>query len=110
MKALVWYGKNDVRYEDAETPGIEDDEILMKVAYAGICGAEMHIIEERVDPVAIHSAPPPQVLGHEFSGIVTKVGSRRQEYMSGGCFTCKSLRDCRNCRRYFANDHRDELL
>lgn len=106
MKALVWYGKNDVRYEDKETPQIEDEEILIKIAYVGICGAEMHIIDGRVDPVAINTSPPPQVLGHEFSGTVAKIGKKVSGYKEGDKVTAHpwgSCGECYFCRR--AQEH-----
>lgn len=97
MKALVWYGKNDVRYEDREVPQIEDDEILMRIAYAGICGAEMHIIEGRVDPLEINAGPPPQVFGHEFSGTVAKIGKKVSGYQEGDRVTAHPWGSCGGC-------------
>ena len=38
MKAAVFYGRHDIRVENIPVPQIKDDEVLVKVAYCGICG------------------------------------------------------------------------
>ncbi|GAP03402.1 threonine dehydrogenase [Fructobacillus pseudoficulneus] len=81
MKAAVWHGAKDVRIEKIELKPLEADEVRVKVAYAGICGSDLHEYQE--GPVMIPAAFPdpltnrqaPLVLGHEFSGIVDEVGA-----------------------------------
>ncbi len=107
MKALVWYGKDDLRYEDRDIPQIAHDEILMKIAYAGICGAEMHIFEGRVDPATLHTAPPPAVLGHEFSGTVAKIGKEVSGYREGDPITAHPWGSCGEC--YFCNQAQEHF-
>ncbi|MFR5582980.1 MAG: alcohol dehydrogenase catalytic domain-containing protein [[Clostridium] scindens] len=45
MKAAVFYGKGDIRYEEREVkePGFK--EVMIHVKAAGICGTDMHIYE-----------------------------------------------------------------
>ena len=38
MKAAVWYGQKDVRVEDREPKELKDNEVKVKVSWAGICG------------------------------------------------------------------------
>lgn len=94
MKVVVWYGKNDLRYEDKEIPQIEDDEVLLKVAYAGICGSDLHIIEGKLPEEMLS---PPLVLGHEFSGTVAKVGKKVTEYKEGQEITAHPWVGCGEC-------------
>lgn len=70
MKALVKYapGSGNLELQDILIPEVGDDDILIKVSYCGICGSDLHI--ER----GIHPCDPPVAIGHEFSGVVTKVG------------------------------------
>ena len=68
MKAGVVHAKNDIRYEDIETPVLGKDQVLVKVKYTGICGSDV----PRVNGDASHFYP--NVLGHEFSGTVASVG------------------------------------
>ncbi|UCB46819.1 MAG: alcohol dehydrogenase catalytic domain-containing protein [Spirochaetota bacterium] len=107
MKALVWYGKGEIRYEDKEVPELGDDEILVKIAFAGICGAEMHIIDGRVDPIAINAAPPPQVLGHEFSGTVAKAGKEVSGFREGEKVTAHPWGSCGKC--YFCKQAQEHF-
>jgi len=55
---------------DVEIPKISDDEVLIKVAASGICGTDLEIYEATVPlPITL-----PRIIGHEFSGIIVKIG------------------------------------
>ena len=68
MKAGVVHAKNDIRYEDIETPKSSKGKVVVKVKYTGICGSDI----PRVNGDACHFFP--NVLGHEFSGVIAEVG------------------------------------
>lgn len=68
MKAGVVHAKEDIRYEDIKKPIPEAGQVLIKVKYTGICGSDI----PRVNADACHFFP--NVLGHEFSGIVEEIG------------------------------------
>ncbi|HCS93734.1 MAG TPA: sorbitol dehydrogenase [Bavariicoccus seileri] len=54
---------------DLEVPEVTGDKVLIKVAYTGICGSDIHTFKgEYKNPTT------PVVLGHEFSGKVVAVG------------------------------------
>jgi threonine 3-dehydrogenase len=53
-------------------PTIRDDEVLIRVKRAGICGTDVHIYDW--DAWAQGRVKPPTVIGHEFSGEVVQVG------------------------------------
>ncbi len=93
MKCLVWYGDEGVKYEERPIPEILDDEILLKVAYAGICGSEMSIINGHFT----HGIQPPQILGHEFSGTVARIGRNVRGYTVGEKITAHPLAGCGEC-------------
>ena len=42
MKAAVWYGQKDVRVEDRKSKELQDNEVKVKVSWAGICGTDLH--------------------------------------------------------------------
>lgn len=71
MKAAVFYGKHDIRVESIPVPEVRKDEVLVKVAYCGVCGTDVHIYEGDKGCVEVH---PPIVLGHEFAGEIVAVG------------------------------------
>lgn len=105
MKAGVVYGKNDIRYEEIEKPTIGENDVLIKVKYTGICGSDV----PRVNDGACHFFP--NVLGHEFSGIVEEIGSNVTNIKCGDrvagvpLIPCKQCDDCKSgnyalCKHY----------
>lgn len=68
MKAGVLHAREDLRYEEIETPSPKTGEVLIKVKYTGICGSDL----PRVNGNASHYFP--NVLGHEFSGVIAEIG------------------------------------
>ncbi|KAI0338809.1 GroES-like protein [Trametopsis cervina] len=70
MKALAWFGPEDVRIVDAPVPDItEPDDVILKVTGTTICGSDLHLYHGEI--LALQKG---DILGHEFMGIVDKVG------------------------------------
>lgn len=71
MKALVKWGdgKLNMGIKDVPEPKITSTDILVEVAAVGICGSDLHIWRDEKE----HKRPV--ILGHEYSGMVIKVGS-----------------------------------
>jgi len=71
MKAVVKLapGHGQMKYMDVPEPSVEKDLVKVRVAYAGICGSDMHQYEGKDVGGKI-----PVIPGHEFSGIVTEIG------------------------------------
>ena len=42
MKAAVWHGEKDIRVEEKELKALKDNEVTVRVAWAGICGSDLH--------------------------------------------------------------------
>ncbi len=57
---------------DVPEPQMRDDEVLIQVRRAGVCGTDVHIYEW--DAWAQGRVRPPIVVGHEFAGDVVRVG------------------------------------
>ena len=73
MKALVKpAAERGLVLRDVPIPTIRDDEVLIRVRYAGVCGTDVHIYEW--DAWAASRCKPPFVVGHEFAGEVVEVG------------------------------------
>ena len=45
MKSAYFYGKHDIRVEEAKTPEPGPGEVLIQVKACGICGTDVHIYE-----------------------------------------------------------------
>ncbi len=69
MRAVVFYGPWDMRYEMIPKPFPKEGEVSIKVRFAGICGSD---IEEY--KIGSDRAKPPIVFGHELSGEIVEVG------------------------------------
>ncbi|MBW1708512.1 MAG: zinc-binding dehydrogenase [Deltaproteobacteria bacterium] len=77
MKAAVFYGSRDVRTEEVEKPGIEDNAILVNVKACGICGSDLHMYKLGLfNEMLCRPLEQGGIPGHEFSGEVVEVGSQ----------------------------------
>jgi len=65
MKSIVYRSAQEITVEDKPLPEIAAGEVLIKVAYVGVCGSDMNIYQ------GVHPrAKAPLVMGHEFSGTI----------------------------------------
>ncbi|WP_059106130.1 galactitol-1-phosphate 5-dehydrogenase [Shouchella shacheensis] len=70
MEALNLYDIQDIRYEESPKPEIEhENEVLIKVMAAGICGSDLSRYKKLGPYVS------GMTFGHEFAGVVVEVGS-----------------------------------
>lgn len=69
MQALVWEAPRVMALRRAPIPRPAADQVLVRVAYAGICGSEL-------SGYLGHSSlrVPPLIMGHEFSGEIVELG------------------------------------
>lgn len=71
MKALCWFGTNDVRVEDVPDPKIDDArDAIIKITSTAICGSDLHLVNGFVPTME-----KGDILGHENMGEVVEVGS-----------------------------------
>ncbi len=89
-KAVRIYGKEDLRLEEFELPEMKEDEILAQVISDSICmssykAAKQGAAHKRV-PDDVHEHPT--IIGHEFSGVILKVGEKwKDRYRPGQKFS-----------------------
>ncbi len=99
MQALVKTGKGVglVELREVPVPTIGDNEVLIEVKAAGICGTDLHIFQDQFPYW------PPVILGHEFAGVIAatgknvtnwKVGDRvvgePHTHACGRCWLCRT--------------------
>ncbi|HVW45206.1 MAG TPA: alcohol dehydrogenase catalytic domain-containing protein [Amycolatopsis sp.] len=93
MLAGVWRGGGVLAAEpDWPEPVIDDDSVLVEVAYCGFCGSDAHIVSGR-----LAAGTPPRVLGHEVSGVVAAVGSRVTGLGVGDRVAANLFAECGSC-------------
>ena len=92
MKALVYYGPEDLRLADIADLKPAPGEALIRVRACGICGSDVHgylgITGRRL---------PPMVMGHEFSGEVAEVGQGVTDINVGDRVAPYPVIFCGNC-------------
>lgn len=104
MKALRWYGRKDLRYEDIPEPSPALGQLKIKVSLVGICGTDM--TEYAHGPVMIPAAKVPLTMGHEFVGHVVALGDGVEGFNIGdrvsgvGYWYCG---ECYCCKQGFYN-------
>lgn len=105
MRAYVLHNINDLRLEETAVPELRENEVLIKVAAAGICGSDI----PRIYQTGTYFYP--LIPGHEFAGTVVKGGREAGTAWVGrrvGVFPlipCNSCAPCVNkqyelCRKY----------
>lgn len=92
MKAVVYHGGTEVRLEDLPKPSPGAGEVLLKVAYAGVCGSDVTIYTGKHKRVK-----PPITFGHEVSGEVVAVGSSVEGIQAGDKVVVEPLVPCGHC-------------
>lgn len=70
MRALVIHGKEDLRIEEVPTPRPGEGQVLVRVAYAGICGSDLHYYYEGANGAFV--VREPLIPGHELSATVAE--------------------------------------
>jgi len=105
MKALVKSkAERGIWIEQAESPEIGHNDVLIKVSRTAICGTDIHIYQW--DDWASKTIPIPMIVGHEFSGVIVETGIEVKGYEPGdrvsaeGHITCGVCRNCRAGRRH----------
>jgi L-iditol 2-dehydrogenase len=105
MKAWRLYGINDLRLQNVPLPEMKADEVLLKVAAAGICSSDLGRV---YGSGAYHY---PITLGHEFAGIITAAAAPENNHLIGKragvfpllpCFNCESCqqKSYETCKNY----------
>ncbi len=93
MLAAYYEGQGRIAVRDAEeaTPG--PGEVQLEVAYVGICGTDLHILDGDMDA----RVSLPAILGHEMSGTISAVGDGVTEWARGDEVVVVPLDWCGTC-------------
>ena len=85
MKALLLTEYNKLVYTDFPEPDLADDEVLIQVKAAGICGSDVHGMDGSTG-----RRKPPIIMGHEASGIIAETGKKVKDWKKGDRVTFDS--------------------
>jgi len=104
MQALLYKRPKNIFLTNLPDPQPGPDDVLIKTAYCGICGTDLHIIAGE-SPAATEVVP-----GHEFSGTVIEVGTAVKNLQIGDhvCVDpnthCGQCVPCRQGKIHFCQD------
>src|SRR3954462_8176524 len=101
MPALV---KRDrapgLNLEEVPIPEIGPNDVLIRIQKGSICGTDVHIYNW--DAWAQKTIPVPMTIGHEFVGVIDKVGSAVRDFKEGELVTTEGHIVCGHCRNCLA--------
>lgn len=100
MRAQVFYGPGDLRFEDVPVPAPEAGGLVVRVEAALTCGTDVKTLR-RGHPVMIPHVPT--VFGHELAGVVTAVGRGAAGVKEGDRVVVANSAPCGRCRLCAAN-------
>ena len=96
MQAVVKYDRKDgaVEVRDIPEPQLTPDQVLIEVKAVGVCGSDIHMWREHQS----WQIKLPIVLGHEFCGIVARVGAHITGFTKGEHVACETAAEiCGQC-------------
>ncbi|HWQ56566.1 MAG TPA: zinc-dependent alcohol dehydrogenase [Bryobacteraceae bacterium] len=93
MKALCWYGTEDVRIDNVPEPKvINPHDAVVKITLSAICGSDLHLYDG-----FIPTMKKGDILGHEFMGEVVEVGREVKNLKMGDRVVVPFTISCGNC-------------
>ncbi|MBO3459630.1 glutathione-dependent formaldehyde dehydrogenase [Aetokthonos hydrillicola Thurmond2011] len=93
MRAVCWYGSNDVRTETVPEPKILNPrDAIVKVTSSTICGSDLHIYDGYIPTMQ-----KGDIIGHEFMGEVVDIGSEVKLLKMGDRVVVSSIIGCGQC-------------
>jgi (R,R)-butanediol dehydrogenase / meso-butanediol dehydrogenase / diacetyl reductase len=105
MRAAVYRGPGDLRVEEVPEPQASPGEVKVQVAFAGICGSDLHEYYRGALMVPVGYRHPltgvqaPVVLGHEVAGTVVDVGTGVDDLELGQLVAIEPIVACKQCAR-----------
>jgi L-iditol 2-dehydrogenase len=92
MKAVRYYGQEDLRVEEILDPRPEAGGLLVKVEACAICGTDLKAYFKGNPRIK-----PPQTIGHEFVGEIVELGAGVEDYAVGERVTMATSISCGKC-------------
>jgi len=93
MKAAVLTEFGHIEWRDVPVPETGDDQVLVKVSYASICGSDQHVFKGEFGP----RVTLPTIQGHEFVGTIAEVGKNVKGFSEGERVAVDPIVWCGKC-------------
>lgn len=97
---------------DRPMPKYAEDQVLIKVGAAGICGTDIHLLQKDEDGYTKYDGhcKYPIITGHEFAGEIVETGKNVKKFKTGDLVSVESMHwcgECDACRRGMFNQCRE---
>lgn len=96
-KAVVIRRPGHSVFEDVAIPFVRPGEVLIKVAYTGVCGTDLEIHHGTLGYYQQGRASYPIIPGHEFAGKIAKIGANIQHLREGDPVVAECIQSCGKC-------------
>lgn len=97
MKAVRFIAPEKIEISQVPLPDIADDEVLARVAYAGFCGTDIDLLTGEMPHIKNGFTTYPLIPGHEWSGVVEKIGYKVKGFKEGDRVTSDVSIGCGKC-------------
>jgi 2-desacetyl-2-hydroxyethyl bacteriochlorophyllide A dehydrogenase len=91
MHVPVFTDLKKIEFKDKPKPEVQSGDVLVEVAYCGICGSDVHGYLNGI------MVPKGTVMGHECSGVVAEVGEGVHNFKTGDRVVVKPIPQCGEC-------------
>jgi len=92
VKAVMYLGPGELRYQEVETPRPGPGEVLIRNRAALTCGTDVKTLRR-----GHHLMEPPMLFGHEFSGQIAEVGEGVTAFAEGMRVVAANSAPCNSC-------------
>jgi len=101
MKALVKEKRErGLWLRDVAMPEVGPNDVLIRIRKTSICGTDLHIYNW--DAWSQKTIPVPMTIGHEFVGVIEKIGENVHDYSPGDLVSGEGHVVCGRCRNCLA--------
>jgi (R,R)-butanediol dehydrogenase/meso-butanediol dehydrogenase/diacetyl reductase len=91
MEVPVFKALKTIEFQEKPIPALSPGEVLLQVAYCGICGSDVHGYLNGI------MVPTGTVMGHECSGVIAETGSDVTNFKRGDRVVVKPIPQCGKC-------------
>ena len=105
MESLLFNNPMNLKIIDREIPKPGADEVVIKTSYCGICGSDKHAYNGKHPRIQY-----PIIPGHEFSGVISKLGDKVRGFATGDRvvidpnIACNKCYYCLSGKRHFCEN------
>ncbi|VDY45602.1 zinc-dependent alcohol dehydrogenase [Salmonella enterica subsp. arizonae] len=103
MKAMVYYGEHDIRFEERQKPQLlNSGDVVIRMIKTTICGTDLGILKGKnpeIEETALNKFGTfnGRILGHEGVGVIEEAGSSVTKFKKGDKVIISCISRCGSC-------------